>query len=162
MRREEDERLRQVYQYRCGYCGVSEQDCGAKLTIDHFQPRSRNGAHEPANWVYCCHACNEFRSDSWSPDSPHRILHPLREDVTAHIVEQDDGTLRAVTQTGTFHIETLNLNRPQLIAFRSERRRRDAARAAQTQLLARLENLEQQLQMLILRLAQLESDRPGT
>jgi 5-methylcytosine-specific restriction endonuclease McrA len=94
MRREEDERLRQVYQYRCGYCGVSEQDCGAKLTIDHFQPRSRNGAHEPANWVYCCHACNEFKSDSWSPDSPHRILHPLREDVTAHIVEQDDGTLR--------------------------------------------------------------------
>jgi 5-methylcytosine-specific restriction endonuclease McrA len=56
------EELRRLYQFRCGYCGTSEVDAGSELTIDHFQPRSRGGSEDdPANWVYCCHACNEFK-----------------------------------------------------------------------------------------------------
>ncbi|MBM3240692.1 hypothetical protein FJZ31_30790 [Candidatus Poribacteria bacterium] len=34
------ETLRQLYQFRCGYCGTSEIDVGAELEIDHYQPRS--------------------------------------------------------------------------------------------------------------------------
>src|SRR5438874_1066952 len=64
-----------------------------ELTVDHFQPRSQGGLHEPENWVYCCHACNEFKRDSWQPNSPQRILHPLREDLAVHLVEREDGTL---------------------------------------------------------------------
>jgi hypothetical protein len=45
--------LRQLYNFCCGYCGVSETDVGAALTIDHFQPTSRGGADAPTNWVYC-------------------------------------------------------------------------------------------------------------
>jgi 5-methylcytosine-specific restriction endonuclease McrA len=111
MRPDEREALRGRFQYRCGYCGVSERDAGAELTIDHFQPRSQGGSDEPENWVYCCHACNEFKGDFWQPTSLHRILHPLRDDLAAHMVEQEDGTLQALSETGAFHIERLHLNR---------------------------------------------------
>jgi 5-methylcytosine-specific restriction endonuclease McrA len=74
--------LRQLYQFRCGYCGTSESEMGAELTVDHFQPRSRGGTEEANNWVYCCHACNEFKGDLWQPGSTGRILHPLQDDLT--------------------------------------------------------------------------------
>jgi 5-methylcytosine-specific restriction endonuclease McrA len=63
MRDEERKTLRQRFHFRCGYCGVHERDAGAELTTDHFQPRSKGGPHELENWVYCCHACNEFKGD---------------------------------------------------------------------------------------------------
>jgi FtsZ-binding cell division protein ZapB len=31
--------VRERYGRRCGYCGISELDNGAELTVDHFQPR---------------------------------------------------------------------------------------------------------------------------
>src|SRR5437870_9904120 len=112
---DERETLRRRFQFRCAYCRVSERDAGAELTVDHFQPRSQGGLHEPENWVYCCHACNEFKGDCWQPNSPRRILHPLRDEMARHMVEKEDGTLEALSATGTFHIERLHLNRRQLV-----------------------------------------------
>jgi hypothetical protein len=119
---EEHEALRQRYQFRCGYCGTSEVEAGAELTVDHFHPRSRGGLHEPNNWVYCCHACNEFKGNLWRPDSPQRILHPLRDNLAQHIIEQPDGTLMGLTETGRFHVQRLHLNRVPLVARRLEQR----------------------------------------
>src|SRR6478736_699220 len=98
MRLDERETLRRLFQYRCGYCGVRERDAGAALTVDHFQPTSKGGAHEAANWVYCCHACNEFKGDLWEPSSPVRLLHPLRDDISAHIASDNTGRLKALTE----------------------------------------------------------------
>ncbi len=67
--------LRRRYQFRCGYCGTSETATGAELTVDHFQPRSHGGPEEPENWVYRCHACNEFKGDFWQPGV---LLHTAR------------------------------------------------------------------------------------
>src|ERR1700730_7381878 len=103
MRPDEREMLRQHFRYRCGYCGVRERDAGAELTVDHFQPRSQGGSDEPENWVYCCHACNEFKGNIWKPAAAHRVLHPLRDILTLHLVEEDDGTLRGLTETGNYH-----------------------------------------------------------
>lgn len=130
MRPAERETLRRLYQFRCGYCGISEVDIGAELTVDHFQPRSQGGKHEPGNWVYCCHACNEYKGDLWQPNSLQRILHPLRDGLHAHLVEEEDGTLRGLTTAGRFTIERLRLNRPQLIAYRLECRRQAELRHA--------------------------------
>lgn len=102
MRHEERESLRRRFGFRCGYCGVAERDVGSELTVDHFQPRSRGGSDEPDNWVYCCHPCNEFKGAYWQPDSSRRILHPLRDPIETHVVEQEDGTLRASSETGSF------------------------------------------------------------
>jgi 5-methylcytosine-specific restriction endonuclease McrA len=110
------EEVRRLYQFRCGYCGASEVDAGAALTIDHFQPRAHGGSDDPANWVYCCHACNEFKGDYWQPDSPYRLLHPLHDDLATHIIEETDGSLRGLTATGVFHIQRLHLISTQLIS----------------------------------------------
>ena len=88
MTAEERAALRQLYNFRCGYCGVSATDVGAALTIDHFQPISRGGGDIPANWVYCCFACNNAKGNHWQPGSPQRILHPLQDNLSEHIVEQ--------------------------------------------------------------------------
>lgn len=149
---EQREALRRLYRFCCGYCGVSETDVGAELTVDHFQPRSRDGLHEPANWVYCCHACNEFKGDYWQPDSPQRILHPLQDDLAEHIVEQEDGALVGLTETGTFHIECLRLNRASLVAHRLRERQIAAERAEQHALYQRLQDLEQRLRETLERL----------
>src|SRR3989442_1790654 len=118
MRSDDRTALRNRFDFRCGYCGVSETDVGAELTVDHFQPGSRGGLDELANWVYCCHACDEFKGDYWEPESPRRILHPLRDERSQHLREADDGTLIPLTETGTFHIENLRLNRSALLAHR--------------------------------------------
>jgi len=157
MRQDEREMLREHFQYRCGYCYVRESDVGAELTTDHFQPRSRGGTHDAGNWVYSCHACNEFKGDFWDPDSPRRLLHPIRDNIVEHIVQEVDGTLRALTTTGAFHIEQLHLNRRPLIAYRRERLKLDQAQRTQGELLARLSKLEVQVQRVLAELSRLQT-----
>jgi 5-methylcytosine-specific restriction endonuclease McrA len=41
---------------RCVYCGEVFED--AELTVDHVQPRVRNGDHSGGNLVTACQACN--------------------------------------------------------------------------------------------------------
>lgn len=156
MRPQEREALRRRFDFRCGYCSVTETDAGSELTIDHFQPRSRGGSDEPENWVYSCHACNEFKGDWWQPESAQRVLHPERDELARHLIEVEDGMLRPLTETGAFHIERLRLNRPQLVAFRAERMRREAARESRQRLLQRLRGLAHEVQRLANELERLE------
>jgi hypothetical protein len=145
MRPDEREALRVRFGSRCGYCGVSDVDVGSELTVDHFQPRSHGGGDEPDNWVYCCHACNEYKGDYWQPESPEHILHPLRDDLTEHIAERDDGTLEALSESGVFHIQRLRLNRPRLVTNRRRRRLYTALRHAQAAILDHLSQEDQAL-----------------
>jgi hypothetical protein len=142
---DERQALRERYDFCCGYCGVHEHQVGAELTIDHFQPRSRGGTDALDNLVYCCHACNTFKGDHWQPDAVHRLLHPLRDNLTEHLEASDNGMLRGLTETGTFHIQRLRLNRAALVARRQRRLREEVARAAQQGLLARIIEVEQQV-----------------
>jgi hypothetical protein len=162
MRQEVRDALRKLYRFRCGYCGVRERDAGAELTVDHFHPVSQGGLHEPDNWVYCCHACNEFKGDHWQPASLHRILHPLRDNLASHLVEEENGTLKGQTETGTFHIERLHLNRGPLIAYRCEQRRLQTTRLVQARLLERLQEYEQQVRALIAELNELQIEDRDT
>lgn len=155
MRPDERVALRERFGCRCGYCGVSEVDVGAELTVDHFQPRAYGGSDEPDNWVYCCHACNEYKGDYWKPDSLRRILHPLRDDLTQHIAERDDGTLEALSESGVFHIQRLHLNRARLIAHRRRRRLYTVLLQAQATILDHLAQEDQVLHDLAEALQQL-------
>jgi hypothetical protein len=113
--------VRHAYNYRCGYCGVREEDVGCELEIDHFRPKSAGGGDELENLVYCCTTCNRHKGKFW-PDDPEkassRILHPLLDDLASHLREEEDGRLIALSKTGRFHIERLKLNRPARIALR--------------------------------------------
>jgi len=43
---ERRQKIRRLYDYRCGYCGVHEVEAGSELEIDHFQPRSADGTDD--------------------------------------------------------------------------------------------------------------------
>ena len=158
MRADDRLTLRQTYDICCGYCGVTETDVGAELTIDHFQPTSRGGLNHQSNLVYACHPCNEFKGDYWNPEGANRILHPLRESLKDHLIETEDGLLEGRTPTGQFHIERLRLNRTLLVRHRLERRNLERERARLKELLERLGQLETKVQSLTAELQQVEPD----
>jgi 5-methylcytosine-specific restriction endonuclease McrA len=43
---------------RCYYCGKK-----AELTLDHFEPLAKGGAHCLSNFVFACHPCNSRKRD---------------------------------------------------------------------------------------------------
>lgn len=121
------EQVRQRYQQRCGYCTVSEVDAGGELSVDHFQPKSDGGDESDDNLVYACFRCNFYKSQ-FSPTAVdraagRRLLHPLLEDFSQHIVEDPQtGVLVPKSETGRFHINILHLNREALVRLRLRRR----------------------------------------
>ena len=154
------EAVRREFGYRCGYCGVHEEELGSELEVDHFQPRSVGGSDQLDNLVYCCPTCNRFKGDFWPAANPTAtgccLLHPKRDDPLVHFREEEDGRLTTLTETGAFHIERLRLNRPPLIALRRARqkmaqllRELTAAREEQTQLRERIASLERELEKIL-------------
>ncbi len=102
----------------CEYCGVSESDCGGELTIDHYQPQSKNGNDELENLVYSCVRCNLYKSDYWSNLEKETLWNPRVDDWEEHFWEAEDGRLLALTEKGNLTINIINLNRSQLIQNR--------------------------------------------
>ncbi len=113
------DRVRQRAQFACEFCGVSETDTAAQLTIDHFQPRTQGGSDDFDNLIYCCHRCNEYKADYWpaKPTEP-MLWNPRREIFDTHFLPLADGTLYAKTPTGEFTLRRVRLNRPPLVAYR--------------------------------------------
>lgn len=119
--------IRSIYVMRCGYCGVSEEEAGAELTYDHFQPQSKGGSDGKENVVYACHACNEFKGEYFGETEATRLLHPLRDDWKEHFRLEPDGTLYGVTPTGERCVRVLHLNRLPLVLRRKNELRQEMA-----------------------------------
>lgn len=134
----------------CGYCGVREEDAGGEFTVDHYLPISAGGDDRDDNLVYSCFRCNLYKAD-FSPSDEDLaggrvLLHPSRDDPSQHLrLDQTNGQLEALSETGRFHIALLHLNRPALVAHRL-RQRRAELRAARQQL---LETENQELRAII-------------
>lgn len=160
------ETVRQRCNYRCGYCGVHEEEVGSELEIDHFQPRSAGGSNDLDNLVYCCPTCNRIKGDFWPVGEPGatqpRLLRPTRDDLSVHIREEENGCLTALTAIGAFHTERLRLNRPPLVALRRARqkmtqlhRQSTTAQEERTRLQERIASLERELEDVLLQLSRL-------
>lgn len=146
------ERIRQRYAYSCGYCGVRESDVGATLTVDHHHPIVHGGTNNDENLVYSCHRCNEHKGSYWhEAQIPYiRLLHPLEDNLTLHLREQQNSQFIGKTPEGRFYIQRLRLNRPQLI---EHRHRKHADQKMQNEIKA----LRQQIHDLQQELVQLNS-----
>lgn len=115
--------VRERADFACEYCGVSEQNAGGKLSVDHFRPQSKGGGDELENLVYACTRCNLYKSNFWTEVSVDvRLWNPRRESAENHFWQADDGQLFALTEMGELSIQTLKLNRPQLIEYRQHQR----------------------------------------
>jgi hypothetical protein len=151
--------IRAHYGFRCGYCGVAETESGGQLEIDHFFPQSRGGQDTLDNLVYACRTCNAFKGDYWPPpgaSSDLMLLHPKRDDLTAHMDSLPDGRLIGLTKRGWFHIQRFRLNRFQLIELRLQRIKvqdlRDTLehhQQAQSRLEEYVRELEQEIERLL-------------
>lgn len=161
--------VRAAFGGRCGYCGVSEASVGGELEMDHFHPQAAGGSDEIDNLVYSCTTCNRFKGDYASaadaPDSL-RLLRPNVDDLTTHIFEQAHGDLLGLTPRGWFHIQRLNLNRPQLVEMRRlhhtmQAQRDELARTREAEGRLRRENSKLQGEIVRLRTAMIELIRGG-
>jgi hypothetical protein len=125
--------VRARYGCACGYCGVSEDETGGQLTVDHYRPVAAGGDESDENLVYACFRCNTQKGEYWSaPGSPQALLHPLLDDTATHLqLDPATGRLVALTCRGKTHINLLRLNRPELVANR-DRRVADEAVAERT------------------------------
>ena len=112
--------VRTLYAFACGYCGVTEDEVGSQLTIDHYQPKDAAGTDDLANLVCACHVCNLHKSAAWNSQKP-PVLHPLQTDLSLHLRALPNGTLESLSPQGTLHIETLHLNRPPMVRRRKTR-----------------------------------------
>ena len=117
--------VRILYAFACGYCGVTEDEVGSQLTVDHYQPKDAGGTDDLVNLVYACHVCNLHKSAAWRSKTP-PALHPLQTDISLHIRALPDGTLEALSPQGVLHIETLHLNRPPMVRRRKTRQLMEA------------------------------------
>ena len=151
--------IRGLYDFRCGYCGVTEIEAGGQLEVDHFCPRSQGGPDTLDNLVYACRTCNAFKGAYWplpGAGTDVMLLHPRRDDLAAHIGWPADGRLVGLTERGSLHIHRLRLNRVQLVELRRERaeaqRLREALEhntGAEAQLRDYVLHLEQEIQRLL-------------
>ena len=143
-------KLRQVeqrYNNCCGYCRIGEVDTGGELTVDHYQPRVAGGDDTDDNLVYACFRCNLYKGDFFPNDDDRvhgrRLLHPLLDDVAAHLRENPEtGLLEPLTETGRFHLTLLQLNRPALVAHRLRMRQAALEQAKQELMEAQLAQLQ--------------------
>ncbi|MCW5933211.1 MAG: HNH endonuclease [Fimbriimonadia bacterium] len=133
------------YHYQCGYCGVAEHEIGSFLEIDHFRPKIAGGTDDLDNLVYCCSTCNRTKNVFWSENELNRLLHPILDNVSAHIYEQEDGFLSPLTPLGAFHVERLRLNRPALLILRQKRLQEQRMREAVPQIQSEVNSLLQQI-----------------
>ena len=120
------EKVRKRASFACEFCGVTETDCGGRLTIDHYRPKAKGGSDNQANLIYCCSRCNLFKHDYWPGHaSDPGIWNPRKEPFSSHLLEKEDGHLQALTSCGSFTIGRLRLNRARLVAHRVAKRHRE-------------------------------------
>lgn len=137
--------VRQRASFRCEYCGVSEQDTGGELTVDHFHPQAKGGTDDLTNLLYCCQRCNQYKADYWpATDTAPTLWNPRHTEHQEHFVVLADGTLYPRTAIGSFTIMRLRLNRPPLVVHRVS----NAERIQEASLLAQLRNIVGTLEQL--------------
>jgi len=111
--------VRRRARFACEYCGVTEQNAGGELTVDHFRPQSKAGSDELDNLIYACVRCNLYKGDFWVESSDAlQLWNPRLEPFETHFWQTEDGLLFALTETGELNLKTLKLNRLQLVAYR--------------------------------------------
>jgi HNH endonuclease len=124
--------VREKANFCCEYCGTSETESGGDLTLDHFQPQSKNGKDEEENLIYCCFRCNLYKSDYWT-DNPNQtpLFNPRNDKFEEHFWFSESGKLLALTVIGETTVKLLRLNRQPLVT----KRRQDYQQTEERQIL---------------------------
>ena len=94
------------------------------FSVEHVEPRSRQGANSLENLAFSCQGCNNHkytRIEGVDPASGAIVVlfHPRRQLWREHFAWNQDATLvLGLTPTGRATVEALRLNRPGLVNLR--------------------------------------------
>ena len=119
--------VRADFEERCAYCLIHEVLRGGleNFEIDHFKPRARfpDELGNFYNLYYSCHPCNFVKRDQWPPgdliEGGIFFVDLFVDEAESHFSRDSDGRLLGITAAGSYTIEKLRLNRPQLIELRN-------------------------------------------
>lgn len=120
-RRFSRDKLIQQHGTRCAYCGC-EITARELITIDSYLPFSTHPENdEYDNYVLACRSCNAIKANKEPIDNEGNILilHPYQETYWKEIKVDDSGVVHGETESGRSTIEIMRLNRPELVAYRS-------------------------------------------
>ena len=109
---------------RCEYCHLDQAGQVATFHIDHIQPIKLGGTDELDNLALACVGCSlhkAAKAEAIDPDSQKYVplFHPRKQEWEEHF-EWDGFALAGKSPTGRATIQTLQLNRPILVAIREE------------------------------------------
>lgn len=121
--------LRHDFFHSCAYCTMSEAEAQAiRFVIDHYEPRNARPelVHEYLNLMYSCDECNLRKGDRCPPPNAradgYRFYRPDQDMHQDHF-QQNGIRLESKSNTGTYSIDALDLNRQSLRRLRNIRDR---------------------------------------
>ncbi|MDO8336379.1 MAG: hypothetical protein Q7T74_06395 [Candidatus Saccharibacteria bacterium] len=118
------EKLMEEFEGKCAYCD-SRVGVTSHPIVEHFYPKSLypEKIFDVANLLIACQICNISKAANFPLDSDGnpQLLNPRTDNFENHIELTSDGRFDGITEKGRVTIDTLNLNRPELV----ERRRYD-------------------------------------
>lgn len=116
--------------FQCVYCAINENNFGGmrNFHVEHYRPKSierfKKLENDLTNLFYACSICNCFKGSHWEeePDEDFNNFafpDPSKVDYsTLFEIDFEKGIISPKTNTSTFLIHRLFLNRPQLILER--------------------------------------------
>jgi HNH endonuclease len=108
----------------CEYCQSSADFTTEPFSIEHIQPRAKEGLNDSENLALACLGCNIFKSDKTTSLDPITqqvtpLFNPRTMDWHIHFTWDETFTIiLGKSPIGRSTIETLKLNRRQLINLR--------------------------------------------
>jgi len=109
---------------RCEYCKISQIGQVATFHIDHVVPVAAGGQTTPDNLALACVSCSLRKGARQILKDPETremvsIFNPRQQKWKEHFT-WNDVQLFGLSATGRATVEALNLNRPIMLAIRSE------------------------------------------
>jgi hypothetical protein len=118
------QQIRDQFAHCCAYCQTAEQLTVAIFEIEHIMPLVAGGDTVVDNLCLACPTCNRYKATQLTAVDPQTgdsapLFHPQQQVWTDHFSWNDSHTeLVGLTTSGRATIETLRMNRPQLVRVR--------------------------------------------
>ena len=122
VRRFDRARLIQEHGSKCAYCGC-EITAKELITVDSYLPfRTHPECDEYDNFILACRSCNCIKGarEPIAEDGSVLILHPYKDAYWEEIKVDDNGAVHGETDAGRSTVEIMQLNRPELVAYRND------------------------------------------
>lgn len=118
------QQVKQHFDYCCAYCQSAEQLMAVTFEIEHITPLTKGGQSTLSNLCLACPTCNRYKGvkqhvKDLQTKEIVSLFHPQKEIWTEHFTWIKQACqIKGLTATGRATIESLKMNRPQIVQVR--------------------------------------------